>query len=243
MAKSAKTKYHLGCSGWHYDDWKGVFYPKELPKSKWLPYYAGKFNTVEINNSFYQLPKKDTFRKWYEQSPEHFRFSVKGSRYITHLKKLNDIKKPLHNFYDHASLLEEKLGCVLWQLPPNLHKDVERLKGFCQSVSSDFKNVIEFRHKSWFTNKVYDVLAENKVAFCIISTPEFPETAKSTADFAYVRLHGKSSDWYKYDYSNEELQHWNRKIKALKVKELYAYFNNDYDANAVRNCQTLMEMI
>lgn len=236
-------KRYLGCSGWNYKDWKNRFYPKGISGKDMLPYYCNHFNTVEINNTFYRLPPKKTFVSWNERSPVNFRFSVKGSSYVTHLKKLKNIDDSVKQFYDHVSLLEDKLGCVLWQLPPNLHLDTDRLISFCETLSKHFKNVIEFRHLSWFTSEVYDILHKRDINFCMISAPGFEEDIRLTGDVGYVRFHGKNrSNWYKYDYSQDELRFWANGMQQLKCRELYIYFNNDYNANSVNNATTLKQI-
>ena len=239
MSEKNIKKYY-GCSGWYYNHWVEKFYPKGLSKSKWLNYYAEHFDTVEVNSTFYRMLQEKTFQGWYDKTPPEFVFTLKGSRYVTHIKKLRDVKEPIERFYELADLLKEKLGCILWQLPPSLHYNEERLESFCQLLNSSYKNVIEFRHDSWFTDAAYEILETNKVGYCIISSPTFPEILKTTSDIAYVRFHGK--EWYRYDYSPEELEEWNKKLNRLKVKELYVYFNNDANAYAVKNCQTIKEM-
>ena len=236
-------KNFIGCSGFNYDDWKGVFYPEDVPKKKWLEHYAEKFDTVEINASFYHMPKEKTIDNWYERTPGNFRFTMKGSRFVTHQKKLNDPQEPVKKFYELVSRLKGKLGCILWQLPGNQHKDTDKLKNFCKALSSDFRNVIEFRHNSWFTEEVYDIMKEHEVSFCVISAPgDLKEDAVKTADPVYLRFHGKK-EWYKYLYSKEELKKWANKMKDLNARQVYAYFNNDYDANAPKNAEQFSKIL
>ncbi|HEX6982026.1 MAG TPA: DUF72 domain-containing protein [Balneolaceae bacterium] len=235
-----------GCSGFHYDDWKRLFYPEELSKSEWLPYYAEHFKTVEINNSFYRIPKKKTLEKWHGQTPGNFRFTMKGNRYITHRKKLVDdehMRERLKFFYEVIEVLEGKLGCVLWQIPGNLHRKDEKLEKFCSRLSPDFKNVMEFRHKSWFVEPVMEILKKHNVSYCILSAPDnLPEQFITTSDTAYVRFHGKK-EWYRYNYSDKELKEWSDRIKELKAERVYLYFNNDYEAHAVFNGQKMRELL
>jgi len=233
----------LGCSGFYYKDWKGLFYPEDLPVKKWLPYYAEHFNSVEINSSFYHLPKASTLESWYESTPDRFNFTLKGSRYITHRLKLTRSEEPLSYFFKLASLLRDKLGCILWQLPGNQHRNDEKLENFCKLLSGEFNHVFEFRHISWFDEEIYRILKKYKVGFCIVSAPgELPETIVKTSPVAYLRFHGKD-EWYNYDYSDRELKLWAEKIKELNPKYFYAYFNNDWYANAVKNCKTLAELM
>lgn|SRR5699024_3731996 len=236
----------IGSSGFHYDDWKTAFYPQDLAKEEWLPYYAQHFNSVEINNSFYSLPESDKLEKWHEQTPRNFRFSMKGSRYVTHMKKLvndADLRDGVKKFYDVVEVLKGKLGCVLWQLPGNQHRDDDKLDEFCDLLSSDFKNVIEFRHSSWFEDPVFEILSNHGVSYSMISTPdELSEQARATTDTAYVRFHGKEK-WYNYDYDKNEIKNWQQKLQDISARRVYLYFNNDAQAAAVKNAQTMKEVM
>ncbi|MFP4237224.1 MAG: DUF72 domain-containing protein, partial [Desulfonatronovibrio sp.] len=234
---------YTGCSGYNYKNWQGKFYPRDLPRKKWLEYYAGKFDTVEINNSFYRLPEEKTLKSWYDQVPGNFRFTLKGSRYVTHLKKLNQTGEAVKKFYDRAGLLKGKLGCILWQLPGNQHKDTEKLEKFCRTLSRDFRNVMEFRHNSWYDEEVYEVMKSYGVIFCVISAPDgLSDEAVKTAGHVYMRFHGRNS-WYRDQYSTKELRGWSQKLQRLKPKQIYAYFNNDYQAYAPENAREFQEMI
>lgn len=241
-------KVYIGCSGYHYDSWKDKFYDPALPKTKWLEFYARHFNTLEVNNSFYRLPKKETFRRWYEHTPDDFIFTVKGSQFITHRKKIKVdemLMDGLGKLYDVAAVLEEKLGCILWQLPGNLKYKRERLERFCSAVDHAFRNVLEFRDISWFNEEAYSIMRQYGVGYCALSAPDnLPEDLRLTSSFAYLRFHGKNQ-WYHYLYHEEELSHWKDSIAQLtpQPEELYAYFNNDVDANAVKNAQQLAEML
>lgn len=236
----------IGCSGFHYEHWEGSFYPEELSKSEWLPYYAEHFNTVEINNSFYNLPEREDVTHWYEQTPDDFRFTMKGSRYVTHMKKLvddEDTREGVKTFYDTAETLKEKLGSILWQLPGNQHRDDDKLETFCSTLSSDFTNVMEFRHPSWFTEEVLDILSNHQVSYCIISAPgDLPEVAHTTTDTAYLRFHGKE-EWYRYLYSEKEMKQWAQKVQKLEAETAYLYFNNDAETNAIENARQIKEKL
>jgi uncharacterized protein YecE (DUF72 family) len=234
--------YYLGCSGWSYDDWINIFYPNDLERREWLIFYSKHFNTVEVNSTFYRFPFTNVVKGWYNKTPEDFIITLKANRLITHMKKLKDVDSLLESFYKYADLLKEKLGCILFQLHPNIKKNVELLEGFVNKLDKTKKNVIEFRHISWFDKKVYKILEENNVGFCIISAPKLPEEEVITADFGYVRFHGKD-DWYKYNYSKEELNEWAEKIKNFDVKELFVYFNNDFDGYAIENCHQLEDLL
>lgn len=233
----------IGCSGYYYKDWREKFYPKNLPQKEWLPYYARFFNTVEINNTFYKFPEASMFERWKEITPEDFRFTLKGSRYITHMKKLKSVEESLDRFYDVSSVLENKLASILWQLPPNLKRNDERLEKFCRQLSKSVPQIIEFRNMSWFDDEVFDILQKYNVAYCIISAPgDLPESLNITAPWTYIRFHGKEH-WYNYKYSKEELQQWADKVSDMDAEQVMIYFNNDYNANAVTNGQELMDML
>jgi uncharacterized protein YecE (DUF72 family) len=234
---------YTGCSGYNYKNWRGKFYPQDLPQKNWLEYYADTFDTVEINNSFYRLPEKNTLKNWHDQVPGNFRFTLKGSRYVTHLKKLNQTEEAVNKFHDRAGLLKGKLGCILWQLPGNQHKDIAKLEKFCRTLSRDFRNVMEFRHNSWFDEEVYDVMKNHGMIFCVISAPDgLSDAAVKTADQVYMRFHGRDN-WYRDPYPSDALRAWAEKLKNLKPKQLYAYFNNDYKAYAPGNAREFQEMI
>lgn len=235
---------YTGCSGWNYKDWKGKFYPEDIPKKDWLEYYMSIFNTVEVNYTFYRLPKDSTLEKWKKSAyAKDFNFTLKGSRYVTHTKKLNEPEESIKKFEDATSMMKTKLGCILWQLPPGLHRDDEKLEAFCKALNRRNKNVIEFRHQSWFDEEVYTILRKNNIGFCSISTPDFPEELISTTKTGYLRMHGKGKKWYDYHYSKKELQEWSRKIKDSGLSEMYIYFNNDIGANAPKNARELQEML
>ncbi len=235
--------YYVGCSGYHYKDWRGKFYPEDLKKEKWLEYYAEHFNTVEINNTFYQIPEKKTLKEWVKITPDGFRFTVKGSRYITHMKKLKDPEEHLDNFYDGIEPIKEKTGVILWQLPGNLHKNEEKIENFCRLLDRDFLNVIEFRHSSWFTEDIYNLLAGYDVITCSLSAPDdLPEFLEDRTKKVYLRFHGKE-EWYKYKYSEEELEGWADRMKRSRAKDYYVYFNNDVGANSVENALMLKEVL
>lgn len=235
-----------GCSGYHYDHWREQFYPAELSKKEWLPYYAEHFKTVEINNTFYGLPDKKKVANWHEITPGNFRFTMKGSRYITHTKKLvndNKVKSGVKRFYEAIEPIGGKLGCILWQLPGNLHRNDEKLEKFCSLLSTDFKNVMEFRHESWFTEPIYDILKKHKVGYCILSAPGgLPEGIHTPTDTAYVRFHGKDN-WYDYHYSEKELEEWRDKLDNVSVRRVYLYFNNDAHGYAPENAKQMKELL
>lgn len=234
-------KVHIGCSGWNYKDWRGKFYPEKLAAKNWLQYYSEQFNTVEVNSTFYRFPKDEYLERWRTTVPEDFLFTLKGSRYVTHMKKLNEVEDSVARFNEVAKLLKEKLGSVLWQLPPSLHRDDERLDAFCSLLDPEIKNVIEFRHESWYHEEVYDLLTKRNVVFCSISSPRFPEVMVTTGKMGYLRFHGKGKKWYDYLYSREELKDWYDQIKESELEEIFIYFNNDMHANAPENAREIRE--
>ncbi len=236
-------KYYIGCSGYFYWGWKGKFYPEDLKPNQWFKYYSNVFDTVEINSTFYHFPKASTIKKWYKDSPENFVFSVKVNKTITHLKKFKDSEDLINQFYKTVSEnLKEKLGTFLFQLPPSYKYSKNNLQKIVTQLNPEFKNVVEFRHKSWWNEDVYRTLKEYNICFCSISSPKLPEDLIKTSDFGYVRFHGKER-WYDYDYSDEELEKWTEKIKKANFKECFIYFNNDYNAYAPKNALTLKEML
>ncbi len=238
----AKCKIRIGTSGWHYADWPGRFYPEKLPKSKWFEHYAKEFDTVEINNTFYQLPKETTFQNWHKQAPRNFLFTVKANRFITHIKRLKEPQEPLDRFFKGALLLKENLGPVLYQLPPSFHKDPGRLESFLKVLPKGKIAVFEFRHESWFSDDTYNLLDDFNAAFCIHDMPGMKVPRVVTSDIIYVRFHGPTGK-YQGNYSKSTLQDWANWIKdnIKDKKAVYAYFNNDYNAYAIYNAKTLKE--
>ncbi len=241
MGKQHLTaEYFVGTSGWHYDHWRGLYYPEGLARPKWLQFYGKQFNTVELNNSFYHLPTEKAFVTWRESAPENFVFAVKVSRFITHIKKLRNIGSALDNFLSRACLLQDKLGPLLYQLPPNMKRNDMVLENFLSSLPQEYRHVFEFRHESWIDDAVFETLRRYKVGLCVFDMPGFTCPPVATSDFAYIRFHG-SGGMYSSCYSNEELSQWAKKIAKLArgVKTVYIYFNNDAEAFAVKNALTL----
>ena len=232
--------YYVGTSGWHYDHWRDRFYPEKLVKAKWLEFYASHFTTVEVNNSFYRLPSEAAFATWRDSSPANFTFAVKVSRFITHIKRLKDTAEALENFVSRARILREKLGPLLYQLPPNMHRNDEVLESFLSTLPQGMKHVFEFRHESWVNEGVFEILRRYNVGLCVFDMPSFSCPLVATADFAYVRFHG-STGLYWSCYSDEELADWAKGLAnlAANLKAVYIYFNNDAEAFAVRNAITL----
>jgi uncharacterized protein YecE (DUF72 family) len=233
--KSGHTR--VGTSGWTYDDWAKKFYPADVKGSERLAYYVTRFNSVEINATFYRLPTQTMLDAWNRRLPADFHLVVKGSRIITHLKKISDCQDSLDLFLDRVKQLKT-LKVILWQLPPSMHKDSARLDHFLSQLPQDVRHAVEFRHVSWWSDDVADLLARHRAAFVTVSHPNLPDTIYPATDFLYLRFHGFGRQLYRYDYSDNELKDWVARVKPhLKDRTLYAFFNNDYEANAPRNAE------
>jgi len=172
----------LGCSGFYYNHWKGLFYPDKLPKTQWLQFYTTKFNTVEVNSTFYRFPTEKLLRGWYNKTPADFKFTVKANRLITHTRKFHNTQQTTSSFYKTAKTLKEKLACVLFQLPPFMHKNLELLQTIADQMDAEVVNVLEFRHESWWCSEVYDFLRQKGLVFCSVSSSDLPEALVKTAD-------------------------------------------------------------
>jgi uncharacterized protein YecE (DUF72 family) len=236
---------HIGTSGWNYKHWKGVFYPEDSTQKEWFPFYLQHFDTVEINNTFYQLPSEKTLKNWKEKVPDDFIFSVKGSRYITHRKYLKDPKESSQKFFDRVQLISETLGVILFQLSPRWNLNFERLKNFIQILPAKFRYTFEFRNPTWFDEKVYNLLEENNIAFCIYDINGEMSPKKVTADIVYIRLHGPSEQAYHGRYDKQTLAGWVGAFRQWidQGKEIYCYFDNDFQGLAPQNALELKEMI
>lgn len=266
---------YIGTSGWSYPHWRGLFYPADLPEREWLEFYADNFSTVELNASFYHLPKEETFRGWYERTPKDFIFAVKGSRFISHVKKMKDCQEPLGNLLKVAALLKEKLGPIFFQFPPSFKANRGRLESFLDLLSADassnpkglFSNgerklasgasvksptlrvkrdwrfAFEFRHPSWFVDEIYDLLREANCALIASDTPRYPYEEVQTADFMYLRLHGHEQ-LYASSYSGEQLKEYAQKIRKWQRRgDIFVFFDNDFNANAVKNAKELAKLL
>ncbi len=233
----------VGTSGWVYEHWRGVFYPEGLPHQGWLPFYMEHFDTVEINNTFYQLPSVETFKGWHRAAKKGFVYSVKASRYITHMKKLSKPERPLSLFMERALLLEENLGPILFQLPPRWHANTARLEEFTERLPSGQRFVFEFRDKSWFSREVYQVLEKRGMGLCLYHMPGFTTPLVVTAGFVYIRFHG-SGTLYGGRYERGFLKGWATTIQGFLKEglDVYVYFNNDALGNAVVNAMELKEL-
>lgn len=210
-----------GTSGFAFKEWKGSFYPSDLKDDGMLGYYASRFPTVEINNTFYRLPKEEVLQSWAAQVPEPFTFAIKASQRITHYARLKPESASAVEFLlKNTATLGARLGPTLFQLPPNLKKDLDRLRGFVDLLPNDRRFTIEFRHESWFDDDVFDVLRARDVAMCIIDQADFASPAIATASWGYVRLH-------RFDYDDAALAEWSKRIAAFSWSDANVYFKHD----------------
>ncbi|HXW04499.1 MAG TPA: DUF72 domain-containing protein [Vicinamibacterales bacterium] len=234
----------IGCSGWQYRHWRADFYPPALPQRLWLEHYAGTFDTVEINNSFYRLPAAETFAAWRERVPRGFLFAVKASRYLTHMRKLKDPEAPLNLFFERATALGPRLGPVLYQLPPGWRKDVARLAGFVGRLPPRRLHAIEFREPSWYADDALAVLDKRNVTLCLHDMPGSASGRTRVGGFAYVRFHGSGAK-YGGGYPESDLREWARWIHGERRagRQVYAYFNNDVGGHAPRDAVRLRSMV
>ncbi|MCL5022286.1 MAG: DUF72 domain-containing protein [Nitrospirae bacterium] len=236
---------NIGCSGFQYDHWKGPFYPEDLPKRRWIEYYYSHLPSVELNVTFYRLPEKESFTKWYRETPPGFVFSLKGSKFITHIKKLKASAEPVDVFFSRALVLKGKLGAILWQLPPGLKADPVRLGEFLQLIKPyGARNVFEFREATWISKKVISLLERENVGLCMADWPEFLNDLPVTSDFVYIRRHGRGGG-YATSYSTEELKADATRIRKYlrQRKDVFVYFNNDAHGYAPRNALELQGML
>ena len=229
-------KCWTGCSGFSYPEWKGMFYPEKLASRKWFEYYCEKFNTVELNTTFYRFPQVTHLKGWYDRSPRDFRFAVKAPRIITHYKRFNNAADEMQRFYDTVyEGLSDKLGSILFQLHPRMPYSEESLERILGTLHPDFTNVLEFRHTSWWRSDVLKALKQQGVVFCNISYPGLPEDIYRTARTVYYRFHGLPRLYYS-DYDQDTLTEVHKAIHAFRqVKEAYVYFNNTALGHAVND--------
>lgn len=235
----------IGCSGFNYPHWEGDFYPFDLPQKEWLQYYSKVFNTVELNVTFYRLPLSRTFEKWYRETPSHFVFSLKGSRFITHIKRLLEPAEPLELFFTRALNLKEKLKVVLWQFSPAFKINIDRLENFLRLLKKyPVRSTLEFRHESWITEEVVNLCKMHNVSLCMADWPGFIDDLAVTSDFVYIRRHGEGGS-YATCYSKDALRKDAKRIRDYLEdgKDVFIYFNNDYNAYAPQNAQELMKML
>jgi len=233
---------HIGTSGWSYKEWANDFYQGVKPRDQ-LDYYATRFSTVEINATFYRLPSLEMVRSWHEKAPANFIFAVKGSRLITHIKRLNDLDDLTSNFIRRIRPLKKKLGPLLWQLPPNFKPDLSRLDKFLKRLPPKLSHAIEFRHPDWMMDETFSLLRKHAVAFVSVSSMRMPLNFSVTADFIYIRFHGLDGG-ARHDYMDTELEPWAKHIgeQAAQGRSVFAYFNNDLNVRAPKNAEMLIQM-
>ncbi|MGD9518558.1 MAG: DUF72 domain-containing protein [Armatimonadota bacterium] len=238
-------KLRIGTSGWSYRHWRdGVFYPPELKRGQELAYYSAVFDCVEINSSFYHTPRETTLETWRRTTPDGFLFAYKGSRSITHQRKLLDVGENVEFMIGRARLLEPKLGPILWQLPPSLAADHSRLEAFLLLLPHDLRHAFEFRHESWFDEATYSLLSASDCALVWSDTPRYPLVKVRTASFVYARLHGHEK-LYSSCYSREELIAWAADFSPHLAAgaDIYVFFDNDFEGHAPRNALDLRDIM
>ncbi len=236
-------RLNIGTSGWNYKHWRGVFYAEGLAQSKWLESYSSEFDTVEINNSFYRLPERKTFEAWRRQTPDGFLFSVKASRYLTHIKRLVDPEEPLRRLLDRASGLEDKLSIILYQFPPHWRLDIDRLRHFLKLLPPTPRSAFEFRDDSWQCDAVWSMLQEYGVAYCVMDSPGLPLHLKTTCGYSYIRMHSGGEDTGS-NYTEGHLRVWADRVRDMLGRgDVYIYFNNDACGYAVQNARELRGLL
>jgi uncharacterized protein YecE (DUF72 family) len=242
--RAPHQRVRIGTSGWHYDHWRGPFYPAALPPAHMLGFYAQRFDSVELNNSFYHLPSATAFAGWRDGTPPGFCFAVKANRYLTHMKKLKDPQAALDRFLPRVEVLGDKLGPILFQLPPRWRVNVERLASFLAALPTCHCYSFELRDRSWYVPSVYAALRRHNVAFCIYDLEGVQSPFQVTADFVYVRLHGPTRA-YGGCYTAAALRAWARRVRrwAANGLRVFVYFDNDEGAYAVRNAEQLARLI
>jgi uncharacterized protein YecE (DUF72 family) len=235
---------HIGTSGWHYKHWLGPFYPEKLPASKMLDFYTRHFDTVELNNTFYRLPTESGVVSWRDSTPKGFCFAAKGSRFITHMKKLKDPEPAVAKYFERIEPLGSKLGPIVFQLPPWWEVDIERLQAFLEALPPRRKYAFELRNPTWHVPAIYRILRRHNAAFCIFEIAGFHSGFDITANFTYVRLHGPGGA-YQGSYPDEAMRAWADRVRAWQqdLRAIYIYFDNDQAAYAVQNALTLKRML
>ena len=237
-------RIRIGCSGWNYKHWRGVFYPAGMPQRCWFAFYAEHFDTVEINNSFYRLPKAETFETWRDQAPAGFCYAVKANRFLTQAKKLKDCEEPLQRMMSPFRALGDRLGPILYQLPPRFRINLERLEDFLKLAPGDVTNVFEFRDPSWYVPETFALLDRHGAAFCVHDMTGSASERIATGPIAYVRFHGAGGKYWGR-YPDEALLSWADWMiaEAKAGRPVWAFFNNDIHAHAIHDAETLKAMV
>jgi uncharacterized protein YecE (DUF72 family) len=240
----ATAQVHIGCSGWVYKHWRGLFYPEKLPQTRWFERYSADFDTVEINNSFYRLPAPDTFAKWRDQAPPGFCYAVKANRFLTQAKKLKDCEEPLERMMSSVRCLGDRLGPMLYQLPPRFKLNLERLEGFLDIVPRYVANVFEFREPGWYDPRTFALLDRHGASLCLHDMAGSTSERLAVGPVAYVRFHGGEGKYWGR-YSDERLLSWTDWIvaQARSGRPVWCYFNNDIHGHAIEDARTLKSMV
>jgi uncharacterized protein YecE (DUF72 family) len=243
VSTDRRGRIHIGCSGWVYKHWRGIFYPEGLPQRLWFDHYTQDFDTVEINNSFYRLPSSETFEKWRDQAPSGFCYALKANRFLTQAKKLKECEEPLERMMSAARCLGDRLGPMLYQLPPTLRINLDRLRDFLEIMPADVTNVFEFREKSWYVPETYDLLDRYGASFCVHDMPGLGSERVAVGRIAYVRFHGGEGKYWGR-YPDERLRGWTDWIveQAGQGRSVWCYFNNDIHGHAIEDARTLKAM-
>lgn len=240
---AVSSRFNVGCSGWFYWQWRDRFYPETLPTNEWFPYYASKFSTVELNAPFYSWPTMAAVQSWRRAiGRKKFTYTVKVCELITHIKRFSRTAKLIEDFYFIGDLLGKHMGCFLFQLPPSFHYSPARLKRIVDQLNPARRNVVEFRHASWWNPRVFKAFEKSGIIFCSLSAPRLPDQLVQTHEEIYVRLHGLTK-WYRHDYSREELRFWSDRLRTANPKIVWAYFDNDNQAHAPRNAVTFLRQL
>jgi uncharacterized protein YecE (DUF72 family) len=236
--------WHIGCSGFHYKHWIGTFYPEKLAQTKWFDFYCQHFNTLELNVTFYRFPRLHNLQTWYNGCPADFRFSVKAPRAITHFKKFNNVEAMIGSFYATVKEgLQEKCGCILFQLPTAYYYGADKLQRIISCLDLSLPNVLEFRHESWWNDHVFETLAAHNISFCGMSHPGLPPSIIKNTPLLYYRFHG-SEQLYSSRYTENQLRSFEHSLRGdVDVKEAYVFFNNDINSSAIYNAKELKTLV
>jgi uncharacterized protein YecE (DUF72 family) len=238
----SQLKLYIGCSSYATASWKSIFYPQDLHKRDWFKFYVSHFGTYEFNGSFYKFPTAEYLTKWHNRVDENFKFSIKAPRIITHVKKLDDCTEEIKNFYNACREgLKNKLACILWQLPPSFDFSTARLHSVLQNMNPAFKNVVEFRHVSWWQADVFRQFADQNITFCTVNYPGLPTSTPQTTPIGYIRMHGNPKLFYT-EYTSKEIEALSRQINRMDFEELYVYFNNTASTAGIINALQLQKI-
>ncbi|MBB4440205.1 uncharacterized protein YecE (DUF72 family) [Rhizobium leguminosarum] len=235
-------RIHIGCSGWYYWHWKGKFYPADVPSSQYFSIYQSSFKTVELNAPFYSWPTIGVVKAWIRQAAPGFVYTIKVCELITHIKRFEHAESLIQDFGYIADLLGPQMGCFLFQLPPSVRYTPQMLQSILSQLDCRRRNVVEFRHKSWWNEEVFEAFKAAGAIFCSCSGPRLPDELVRTADDIYVRFHG-TKQWYRHDYSDAELLEWVERIRHSRAKTVWVYFNNDRDGHSIKNANRLSELM